>query len=148
MRRSPLKQVGERALRLRRWHEYSDQRTQARATRFGVIHCEGCGATHVPTDWAHLFGRGNIIAEPWCSTPQLTAQLCRTCHNGVDRGFDKELALRLRREALLRLAGHWGELHYVDWPSEDPIEAVRTCERWLKEHADRATLPDFAPDWR
>lgn len=75
--------------------------------------CEGCGRADAALDWAHVMGRGHLIAEPWCSSPELTMGLCRECHRAVDGdlgGTNKTLRERLRWTAFERLCQathHW-----------------------------------------
>lgn len=157
-RRKQIKPVGARRERLMEWHAWCSGAVRARCygtldASFQFNRCEaGCGEPWI--DWAHLFGRGNIIAEPWCSLPALTAGLCRRCHDAIDQDRDPELRDRLRRRALVRLARAFPELArivqrgLVAPPGEcDPVDVARTCERWLRANLTKADLPACAPEW-
>jgi hypothetical protein len=90
--------------------------------------CEVSGCKVRAQDWAHLFSRGHVIAEPWCSLPELTLALCRPHHNLIDRGLGGELLALLRWTALQRLNARfpmgfdWG--YYSDHFT-DPTDAAR-----------------------
>jgi len=70
--------------------------------------CEGPGCGSPGTEWAHLFGRRHIIEEPWASSPELTAALCRTHHRRLDANQDSALQTHLRAAALTRLSARLG----------------------------------------
>jgi hypothetical protein len=97
--------------------------------------CEACGDNMKPLEWAHLAGRGNIISEPWCSTPELTAGLCSGkwgelgCHERVDRALSPDLLNHLRSTALHRLA-----LRYEGFAELDgtPLDSIRRLVNWLE----------------
>lgn len=75
-------------------------------------------------DWAHLFGRRQIISEPWCSSPELTAALCRPCHQSIDRGLAPYLQKGLRLRAIHSLCEATGATPPV-WCMDDPLGAMR-----------------------
>jgi hypothetical protein len=63
-------------------------------------------------DWAHCFGRRNLIAEPWCSLPELTMGLCRSCHRKIDGdvgGTDLETRKRLQWKAVESFLKSYGK---------------------------------------
>ena len=72
--------------------------------------CEACGARGVTLEWAHLMGGPGTGAGlgAWANSEHLTAALCRTDHQRIDRHLDVHLAQRLRRDALVRL---WQATH-------------------------------------
>ncbi len=95
-----------------------------------------------PLEWAHLVGRGNIISEPWCSTPELTTGLCSGkwgdlgCHEKIDRALAPELLRELRWRACQRLwEAHGGDYlegarFVITYP--DPLDAIREVVRHLE----------------
>jgi hypothetical protein len=122
-----------------------------RATIRGELRCEGCNEP-VRLDWAHLFGRGNVIAEPWCSLPELTAALCRSCHRSIDTAAAPGLRSYLRTAALALLATRFAPLlDVLAATQETPLDALdqaRAAERILEAELPGDALPDFAPSWR
>jgi hypothetical protein len=63
----------------------------------------------------------------------------------VDRHGDPELAVRLRRQALGRLAERFPFLAQ-SFGDDDPIVIARACERVLKaQDFDSLRLPEVAP---
>jgi len=114
----------------------------------------------VRTEWAHLFGRGNIIGEPWCSLPEMTMQLCPTCHQTIDRARDLTLRGVLRWACLLRLAHRHPVVDstvrefvaltpFADslGYQQGAIDCARACTRLLVVQLDREALPELAPNW-
>lgn len=121
-----------------------------RATVRGELRCEGCGEP-ARLDFAHLFRRGNIIAEPWCSLPEMAAALCRTCHRRIDEARDPRLLVALRFRALQRLRERFPRANLaIDLvgPDDDLVLAARIAERVLRERVEEQELPSFAPRWR
>jgi hypothetical protein len=134
-----------------------------RATMRGESRCEGCGEP-ARLDFAHLFRRGNIIAEPWCSLPEMTAALCRTCHRGIDEAREPALLAELRLAALRRLVARFPLPSFVEpfapagiafsghvlhaTAEADFVAAARAAERVLRTYVDERQLPSFAPRWR
>ena len=101
----------------------------------GVLYCEGCGARG-GLEWAHLFGRPG---SGWCLGPiansvELTAALCRDCHNKVDRHLDEALALRLRQDGMRRLITTIGRYvtgdTWLDVDAMRPLVAMMEAEGW------------------
>lgn len=72
--------------------------------------CEGCGNFSPKLEYAHIFGRRNIVGEPYASSPELTMALCcynrytnePGCHEKIDRYLDKALRDRLESIAVQR----------------------------------------------
>jgi hypothetical protein len=151
VRRAGLRQVGGHKRALSAWHAWCRTAVAERVRLLGG-RCEaGCGARW-GGDWCHLFGRGNIVAEPWCSLPEMTAGLCRTCHRAIDEARAPELRERLRRLALLRLGCRFPrELPLVAeglMPlTGSAVEFARQCERLLCAKVEPAALPAIAPGW-
>lgn len=83
-------------------------------------------------DWAHLFGRRALIGEPWCSSPELTAGLCRDCHRAIDGNVDTDLRDRLRWDGITRFVEANG-LPQALTRKSDPLDAIRAAERLLGE---------------
>lgn len=61
----------------------------------------------VPTDWAHVAGRGHIIAEPYASSPELTGALCRRCHSAIDEHRDQQRIIKFQSQGAMRLIARW-----------------------------------------
>lgn len=154
-RRKRIAPVGARKERLAEWHAWCYQqvreRCDARLDPLTLLRdrCEACGVRPW-RDWAHLFGRGNVVAEPWCSLPELTMGLCRECHDVIDQDRDPELRERLRRMALIRLGRRFPVqlplLAHGLMPADvSAVDFARECERLLVAAATVDALPDFAP---
>lgn len=151
MKRTPITAYGKRRRQKQRWHTFCRDSVIARARWERAGLCEGCGE-RPGTEWAHLFGRGNVISEPWCSLSELTAWLCRPCHDAVDRRHEQPLSDRLRWAALGRLELRWPALRPVLSGREpldgDPFDVVRAAERMLPSVVQLGDLPLFAPAWK
>lgn len=123
--RMPIKPRGPHAIRWARWQEKCRREVQRRAN----FKCEACGSNLRPLEWCHLAGRGNVISEPWCSTPELTVGLCSTaygelgCHQKIDRHLDDALLCELRQTGLVRLMSRFPELHFLNYG--DPLSGIR-----------------------
>lgn len=93
--RSPLKQVGKRALRWAAWRRKNYGLLALRCR--GV--CEGCGS-RAPLDPHHVFGRQD---EPFSSHVSMLAGLCRDCHNQITgmpwSGINSDLARKVNSAA-------------------------------------------------
>jgi hypothetical protein len=132
--RSPIKQRGAHAEKWGRWQDRNRRLVAGRAN----WQCEGCGSRMRPLEWAHLATRGNVISEPWCSTPELTAALCSSgygeigCHQKIDRNIAKQLLKDLRTDALIRLCETYGlGISEIVGEREDPLDAIREAVRRL-----------------
>jgi hypothetical protein len=115
----PLNQRGPVKERQRQHHELSRKLVFLRCKGW----CEAPGCHAQATDWAHLAGRRHIVSEPYASSPELTAGLCRDHHNAIDRGLDPVLLDTLRWFAVQRLA-----LRYrlaIATPPADPLDVIR-----------------------
>lgn len=68
----------------------------------GIGCCEGC-AEWKPLEWAHVFGRRHIVAEPLASSPLMTRALCGHCHDRLDGRTPDPAALAsaYRRDVIL-----------------------------------------------
>jgi hypothetical protein len=86
--------------------------------------CESC-YRYTALDWSHVAGRGNVIAEPLASSPELTQGLCRPCHRAFD-GHTMEPKKRrgLEQAALMRLAARFHKPLLVDALAH-PFDAIR-----------------------
>jgi hypothetical protein len=130
--RSPMRKQG---IHVERWHRWHEKSRTAVALRAG-FKCESCMSNLRPLDWAHLAGRGNIISEPWCSLPELTAALCSGkyapgCHERVDRNLAPELLRDLRQMALIRLMQSYPCLSYLNFG--EPLDGIREAIRHLDD---------------
>jgi hypothetical protein len=120
----PINRVGPHTKKWARWHEKCKQAVFTRCMRQTFGNCEVTGCKHRAQDWAHLFSRGHIIAEPWASLPELTLALCRDHHNMIDRGLGGELLKALRWQAMGRLAIRFPAV-LLPTGFSDPIDAAR-----------------------
>jgi len=139
----PLRARGAKTERWERWHARSRRVVFGRVLR-NRGRCEAPGCQAQATEWCHLVGRGNLVAEPFTSLPELTAGLCRDHHNAIDRHLDDDL-----RRALTRRGYEWlVEWYEVRTPAEDagddPLDLVREYVRRMelewKWDADRLEL--------
>lgn len=110
VKHNPMRSKGKRGLENDKVRQHVWPAVLKRARR----RCEGCGLD-VPVEWAHLFGRpgSGYCLGAIANSVELTAALCRVCHNGVDRGTATKLANELRWAAMGRLvttlAGKYSE---------------------------------------
>jgi hypothetical protein len=105
MRYTPIKSKGRRGLENDKIRAHVWPKILRRAYGVGgAVYCEGCKARG-GVEWAHLFGRpgSGFCLGPLANSAELTAALCRECHNKVDRHLDEALALRLRQDGMRRL---------------------------------------------
>ena len=87
--------------------------------------CEACGQAPA-TEWAHLAGRRHLIAEPWCSSAELTAALCRECHRALDGNRTPAVLATLRWDAIERLMARLpGPIEPVLGHPRDPMGVIR-----------------------
>lgn len=132
----PLRQRGAVAARREPWLEKTRKALRIRSGG----RCEACGRRDVPLDPAHVFGRGSKqIGEPWCSSPELMAALCRDCHNDIDRGTFGDQVMkreRLRWVAFWRLYDLGLTVQSFTQPNDpgDPLDATRALVRFCDEH--------------
>ena len=102
--------------------------------------CEALPDWPLPTEWAHLFGRRGIVAEPWASSPALTMMMCHDCHDRydgrilMDHEVDRIFRDRLRWKAIHRwlLALREDGIEIGDLATDDPLGAARMIERRLQ----------------
>jgi hypothetical protein len=98
--------------------------------------CEGCGAKQVRLEWSHIYGRpgSGFCLGPVANSRELTAALCRECHNGIDRHTNEALEVRLKQLALSRfveaLGTPWPEDYYPDWQSMRAIVSAAELLGW------------------
>jgi len=82
---------------------------RAECLRRSMDRCEICRERYCrPLEWAHLFGRGNRIAEPLCSSPALTIMAGRDCHQDLDGNRIPRVRELLRWQAVDRAAKQHG----------------------------------------
>jgi hypothetical protein len=94
--------------------------------------CEAGECDQEAREWAHIFGRRAIIAEPWASSPDATFGLCRHHHQQLDRNLAPDLLDRMRWIAVARLCAS----HSVPIPSTaeyDALGAIRAVVDVLEE---------------
>ncbi len=111
-------------------------------------HCEAChcpnGRAVLGSRWglelAHIFGRRNVVGEPWASSAALTMMLCPTCHDRLDGRVSSDMSFRvsLRWQAINRwLAALTDERVEVGpilgFLFDDPLGAARMIEGQLRE---------------
>lgn len=133
--RSPIRKRGAHVEKWGRWQDHN-RNAVARRAQFA---CEACGQRMRPLEWAHLAGRGNIISEPWASTPELTAALCSHgfgvlgCHEMIDRNLNPNLLKDLRTDAVIRLCQTYElGLAAIVGDYEEPLDAIREAVRRLE----------------
>lgn len=126
--RTPIRQQGVRTARWARWHERSRTIVMWRAKG----RCERCEESQGPFEWAHVASRGNVISEPWCSTPELTACLCLSCHRAIDRNTAPQALAHLRTDAVERLCLTYS-IEIPDRKVWGPLDAIREAVRRLDE---------------
>lgn len=103
-----------------RWETHRRRsRAVVMARAYGRCEVPGCRAE--ATEWAHMFGRRHLVAEPHASSPELTAALCRSHHQGIDRGLLPDTQLVLRWAACQRFGLRWG----VSPVGNDPLAVIR-----------------------
>jgi len=111
-----------------RWGHHHDRSRKAVFLRCkGICEAPGCSSTQL--DWAHLFGRRHLIEEPWCSSPELTAGICRSHHRAIDQYTDEPLRRLLQWRAVVRLA----EKLNKPVPSQDMVDAVQAIRELIDE---------------
>lgn len=131
IRNSTLPRVGRVG---KRWNPWRRSQHAVVVARAGGI-CEGCGQDGRRLEVAHLFGRRNIIGEPWASWHGLCAHLCgddpaygQGCHSLIDQNKDLPLQRKLRGLAADRLAWY---LNYFEGLADLPyIDFVRGLVRY------------------
>ena len=129
--RSPIRRIGVSTARWMRWRQKCREAVALRA----AFKCEACGSNLRPLEWCHIAGRGNVVAEPFASSPELTMGLCSAgwedigCHNKIDRAIDLELREMLRWKAVSALM----KRYRLGWVAGDnAIDAIREAVRHLE----------------
>ncbi len=131
--RMPLPKEGKKA----DWKQHHEQSRRTVMLRCRA-RCEGCNKTTRYLEWAHIFGRRQIIGEPWCSSPELTAALCVYdpitqavgCHKQIDLRLNPALRRRLEETAARRFYA----AHKTRYPTTlDPDGAVRRLVKKLEK---------------
>lgn len=90
--------------------------------------CEMCGAQRVRLDLHHVTGRGHIVGQPWCDTPELCLALCRKCHRAVELDPTAMLAARLTACRHFRVAYGQRFRPYSGAPLDHIRELIRDLE--------------------
>ena len=133
-----MRERGASTLRWQRWR--NDQRVAVWSRCRGV--CEARGCTAKAREWAHCFGRRNIIGEPLASHKTMTCGLCVEHHHEMDRDPHSAVAVDQRTAAIERAAAHFGVALMI--PAGDLMGAARAIEDALKESGEWDLLLEAA----
>lgn len=125
-----------------RWAAWREQERAAVMERAQSV-CEHCTFPKVALEWAHGFGRRQIVGEPLASSRFMTFAFCPICHPLFDSNQAPGRRDVLRWRAIGRLTAYLQdqgvEIGVISSEEFDPLGAARHLEAVAKEHLSRIT---------
>ena len=137
----PKRTLGPRA----QANQKARRETWPAVLRRAGFRCEMCQSRE-QLFWCHVFGRpatGLKLGE-WANTEALTAALCQSCHDALDRRRPTTVEDRERVSALILAAAMYFRSDCVDWGESpagtegySPVDLVREMVRRLEANGMR-----------